>query len=83
MGGKGRDRTVYQNGDGLWVNKRNDANKAGGLHTKQASAIAEAKSNLENQGGGELTVMGRDHKIRSKDTIAPGNDPRSIKDREH
>ncbi len=38
---------------------------------------------LENQGGGELTVKGRDQKIRSKDTIAPGNDPHPPKDREH
>jgi hypothetical protein len=34
-------------------------------------------------GGGELIIKGLDGKIRSKDTIAPGNDPRSIKDKEH
>jgi hypothetical protein len=38
---------------------------------------------LHNQGGGELTTMGRDHKIVSKDTIAPGNDPCPPRDREH
>jgi hypothetical protein len=38
---------------------------------------------LQNQGGGELTIIGRDGKIRSKDTIAPGNDPSKIRDTEH
>jgi hypothetical protein len=80
---KGRDRTIFQNSDGLWANKRNDADRASGLHEKQSDAIDEAKRNLANQGGGELTVIGRDRKIRSKDTIAPGNDPRSIRDTEH
>jgi hypothetical protein len=83
MGGKGRDRTVFRNSDGLWANKRNDSDRASGLHTKQASAVAEAKQNLINQGGGELTIIGRDRKIRSKDTIAPGNDPHPPPDREH
>ena len=40
---KGRDRTVYQNSDGLWANKRNDADRAAGLHRKQSDAAAEAK----------------------------------------
>ena len=43
MGGKGRDRTIYRNSDGLWANKRNDSDRASGLHTKQADAVAEAK----------------------------------------
>jgi hypothetical protein len=42
-----------------------------------------AKDMLKNQGGGELTTKGRDGKIRSKDTIAPGNDPNPPKDKEH
>lgn len=83
MGGKGRDRTIWQTSDGLWANKRNDADRASGLHTKQSDAVKEAKAMLNNQGGGELTVVGRDGKIRSKDTIAPGNDPNPPRDREH
>ncbi len=31
---------------------------------------------LANEGGGELTTKGVNGKIRAKDTIAPGNDPR-------
>jgi hypothetical protein len=46
MSGKGRDRTVWQTKEGLWANKRNDAGKAAGLHTKQSDAIVEARANL-------------------------------------
>ncbi|HZK11253.1 MAG TPA: DUF2188 domain-containing protein [Atribacterota bacterium] len=42
-----------------------------------------ARTMLGNQGGGELTVMGRNGRIRSKDTIKPGNDPCPPRDREH
>lgn len=80
---KGRDRTVYRRDDGQWVNKRNDADRASSLHQTQGGANQAAKQMLQDQGGGELTTMGRDGKIRSKDTIAPGNDPCPPKDREH
>lgn len=80
---KPQDRTVYRDKDGDWVNKRNDAERASSRHDNQAEAEKAAKEMLRNQGGGELTVMGRDHLIRSKDTIAPGNDPNPPKDKEH
>jgi len=80
---KGRDRTVSRRADGTWQNKRMDADKASSLHGTQAEAERAAREVLRNQGGGELTTMGRDGKIRSKDTIAPGNDPNPPKDREH
>lgn len=38
--GKPQDRTVFQRGDGNWVNKRNDADKASSLHATQADANA-------------------------------------------
>jgi len=80
---KGQDRTVYKRSDGVWVNKRNDAEKASSLHTTQQDAHDAAKEMLQNQGGGELTVIGRDRKIVSKDTIAPGKDPCPPRDKEH
>ena len=80
---KGRDRTVFRRPDGKWANKRNDADKASSVHDTQKDAEAAAQEMLRNQGGGELTTMGRDHKIRSKDTIPPGNDPNPPRDREH
>lgn len=79
---KGRDRTVYKDGD-EWVNKRNDAERATSRHRTQREAEQAARSNLKNQGGGELTTKGVDGKIRSKDTIAPGNDPNPPRDKEH
>jgi len=79
---KKQDRTVFLR-DGEWVNKRNDADRASSVHKTQADAERAACENLLNQGGGELTTMGRDGKIRSKDTIAPGNDPFPPRDREH
>jgi hypothetical protein len=80
---KDQDRFVHRNEDGDWVNKRNDAAKASSVHKTQGAAIEAARQMLHNQGGGELTVQGRDGQIRSKDTIAPGNDPNPPKDREH
>lgn len=80
---KGRDRTVYQRDAGQWANKRNDADRPASLHPTQQDAAAAAKEMLSNQGGGELTIKGLDGKIRSKDTIPPGNDPHPPRDREH
>lgn len=78
-----KDRTVYRRSNGRWVNKRNDASKASSLHDTQADALDAAWRMLRNSGGGELTTMGLDGKIRSKDTIAPGRDPNPPKDTEH
>ncbi len=83
MGGKDKDRTVYKNSDGNWINKRNDASRASSIHKTQKEAEKAAKQMLQNQGGGELTIKGIDGKIRSKDTIPPGNDPNPPKDKEH
>lgn len=79
---KGRDRTVYLRPDRQWANKRLDADKASSVHRTQGAAEQAARDMLRNQGGGELTTIGRDHLIRSKDTIAPGNDPYPPRDRE-
>lgn len=80
---KKQDRTVSRRKDGAWENKRNDADRASSLHQTQRDAEAAAREMLKNQGGGELTTKGVDGKFRSKDTIAPGNDPNPPKDREH
>jgi hypothetical protein len=80
---KGRDRNVYRRSDGKWVNKRQDTKKASSLHETQKEAEKAARIMLKNQGGGELTTSGKNGKIRSKDTIKPGNDPCPPKDKEH
>jgi hypothetical protein len=49
-------------------------------HTKtQAEAIDRAREIISNAGGGELNIHGTDGKIRAKDTIPHGNDPRGTK----
>lgn len=78
-----KDRIVYRDKDGDWVNKRTDADRASSKHDTQKAAEDAARGMLKKSGGGELTTKGRDGKIRSKDTIAPGNDPNPPKDREH
>ena len=80
---KGRDRMVYKRDDGNWANKRNDSDRASSLHGTQKDAIEAARRMLSNQGGGELITKGLDQKIRSKDTIPPGNDPYPPRDTEH
>lgn len=71
------NRNVVPNSRGGW-----DVTGAGtqaSAHTKtQAQAIDRAKEIVGNRGGGEVSISGRDGKIRAKDTVAPGNDPRNI-----
>ena len=76
---KDRDRSVYENEDGKWANKRNDASKASSVHDTQAAAQRSAREMLKNQGGGELSTMGEDGKIRDKDTVKPGKDSKKRK----
>lgn len=80
---KDRDRTIYQRSDGKWANKRNDADRASSLHDTQGDAARAGREMLGRQGGGELTIKGLDGRFRSKDTVAPGNDPNPPRDREH
>ena len=72
--GKPQDRMVYKRVDGSWANKREDATRPSSIHKTQKDAINSAREMLQNQGGGELTIKGRDGLIRDKDTIFPGND---------
>lgn len=77
------NRTVFQRADGTWANKKNGAERSSSVHDTQRQAEQAAKAMLKNTGGGELTIKGENGRIRSKDTIAPGNDPNPPKDREH
>jgi hypothetical protein len=47
------------------------------------AAIKAARAMLKKEGGGELLVQAKNGRIRSKDTIPPGNDPYSMRDKEH
>jgi len=76
------NRSVFRR-NGQWINKLDGASRASSMHDTQQGAIEAARQMLQNQGGGELTIMGRNGQIRSKDTIAPGNDPCPPRDKEH
>lgn len=78
-----KDRIVSKRDDGRWANQRVDATRATDVHKTQKEAIGAATEDLKKAGGGELIVKGADGKIRSKDTIPPGNDPYPPKDKEH
>ena len=80
---KKTDRSVYRRSDNSWVNKQHGNSKASSIHDTQKAAMEAARDMLVNQGGGELNVHGRNGQIRSKDTIAPGNDPFPPRDTEH
>ena len=75
-------RSVFRR-NSQWVNKLNGAQRASSVHDSQRAAQDAARQMLQKQGGGELTTMGQNGLIRSKDTIAPGNDPCPPKDTEH
>ena len=73
-------RVVGPHRDGGWQVKAPNASRASSLHTNQADAIDRARSILSNTGGGELTIQGRDGRIRDSDTVRPGNDPNPPRD---
>ena len=68
------NRTVYQNEDGMWANKKNGAERASSLHETQKEAQDEARRQIKEDGGGELTTMAANEngsQIRAKDTVTP------------
>jgi hypothetical protein len=67
-----------------WKVLKENAERAAALVGTQKEAEKIAKQLAANSGGGEVRI----HKpqggpIRDSDTVAPGNDPRNIKDTKH
>jgi hypothetical protein len=77
-GGPNR-RNVTPSG-GEWAVNRPGASRASSVHPTQSDAIRRARESLSRDGGGELTIHGRDGRIRDSDTVAPGHDPNPPKD---
>jgi Uncharacterized protein conserved in bacteria (DUF2188) len=63
-----RNRTVYLDIRGRWVNKRGGISKASSKHNTQGEAIKAAREILRRHGG-ELTVKTADGKIQSRETV--------------
>jgi len=74
----GKNVSVGPSGDGRWNLNVGGTTKS--THNKQSTAIEKGQA-VARQLETDLTVRGRDGKIRSKDSY--GNDPSSIKDTEH
>ena len=68
-------RTVSRREDGRWANQKDGAQRATSLHDTQSEAVAAARENLRNEGGGELKIKNEDGQVRQKDTVAPATDP--------
>ncbi|WP_420365885.1 DUF2188 domain-containing protein [Curtobacterium sp. L3-7] len=76
---KPNNRHVVPNPNGGWDVKAPGASRSSAHTDTQAQAISRGRQIIGNAGGGELNIHGVDGQIRAKDTIAPGNDPRSTR----
>lgn len=74
-------RHVVPAKDGGWAVRKPGAARASATAPTQAAAAAAARRIVENAGGGEVRIHGRDGRIRDSDTVAPGNDPNPPRDR--
>lgn len=73
---KRNDRSIYKDPMKGWADKCNSATRPAKYYDTQKEAYEAARNHLQNQKGGEITIMrGDDGRIREKNTIAPGNDP--------
>lgn len=66
-----------------WNIQKENGSRSSGSADTQKEAEKIAKQYAANSGGGEVRIHGLNGKIRDSDTVAPGNDPRSSKDRKH
>lgn len=77
------NRHVVPNPDGGWDIKAPGAKRSSSHHGTQAEAESRAKEIVHNAGGGEVRIHNRQGRIRDSDTVAPGNDPSTIRDTKH
>lgn len=67
-------RIVQQRPDGNWESVKPEHKRASVVAPTQKEVIDRTRPIIGNAGGGELTIKGRDGKIRDSDTIKPGNE---------
>ena len=73
-----KQRRVTPRPDGRWQEKVDGNSRASSVHDTQARAIAAARTRARSNGE-ELSIHGRDGRIRAKDSY--GNDPYPPKDK--
>lgn len=76
------DRYVVKRGD-QWAVVKAHAQRASAITDTQRKAEVRAKVIVGNLGGGEVRIQDRKTRFRDSDTVAPGNDPRSSRDKKH
>ena len=76
-------RSVEPDGSGGWKVTAPNSKRASGRFATQVAAEKRAKQIVQRAGGGEVRIHDREGKIRDADTVAPGKDSGSIKDRKH
>lgn len=83
MAKNSNNRHVVPSPRGGWDVIAPGGKRASSHHETQADAEQRAKAIVGNKGGGEVRIHGRNGQIRDSDTVPPGNDPRSRRDRKH
>ncbi|MEC4836863.1 DUF2188 domain-containing protein [Mycobacteroides chelonae] len=73
--GNPNDRHVVPKDDGTWDIKKGNAKRSSGNFDRQSDAKKRADRIVENLGGGEVLIHGKDGKIRDKNTVKPAKDP--------
>lgn len=73
-------RNVVPNPKGGW-DVTGGGDRASAHTDTQGEAIDRARDIVRNLGGGEVTIHGRDGRIRDSDTVPPGGDPNPPRDR--
>jgi len=66
-----------------WEVTAPNAKRASSTHETQGQAEQRAKQIVRNLGGGEVTIKGKDGRIRDSDTVPHGNDPNPPRDTRH
>jgi hypothetical protein len=74
-------RIVAPRPEGGWQVIKPGAGRASAVAPTQEQAIDRGRQILQNDGGGELQIRGRNGRIRDSDTVPPGNDPNPPRDK--
>lgn len=80
----GNYHVTQKKGQDGWNVQKEGGKKASAIVETQKQAEMLAKQFSSNNGGGEVRIHRPDGgPIRDSDTVRPGNDPRSIKDKKY
>jgi hypothetical protein len=76
-------RFVVRNPGGGWDVTAPNAQRASAHTETQQEAYERAREIVQNAGGGEVTIQGRNGAFRNSNTISPAVDPNPPKDAKH